>query len=87
MIDVLDLSGYKNVVVRFKESTTDLKLGADRFPEKLKSFQDWRPQLDTFEPLEYVDLRFQDRVYFKPRQSPEDSSASTLRRRQGNAKK
>ncbi len=87
MIDVLVLSGYKNVVVRLRESTTDLKLGADRFPEKLKSFQDWRPQLETFEPLEYVDLRFQDRVYFKPCQSPEDSSVSTLRRRQENAKK
>lgn len=86
-IDVLDLSGYENVVVRLKGSTTDLKLGADRFSEKLKSLQDWRPQLNTFEPLEYVDLRFQDRLYFKPHQNPEESLSSILRRRQGNAKK
>lgn len=85
-IEVLDLSGYENVVVRLRGSTTDYKLGADRFLEKLNSLQDWRPQLDIFEPLEYVDLRFQDRLYFKPQQSPEGSSSPTLRRRQGNAK-
>lgn len=85
-IDVLDLSGYKSVVVRMEGSTTDLKLGGSRFPEKLKSFQDWRPHLEPFEPLDYVDLRFQNRVYFKPRQSSEDSSISTLRRRQEHAK-
>lgn len=80
-IDVLDLSDYENVVVRLKGSSTHLKLGADRFPEKLKSFHDWRPQLEGFEPLEYVDLRFQDRLYFKTRQSPDGSSFPALVRR------
>ena len=34
-IEVLDLSDYENVVIRLKGSITQLKLGADRFPEKL----------------------------------------------------
>ncbi len=85
-IDVLDLSEYENVVVRLKGSTTYLKLGADRFPEKLQSLQDWRPQLEEFEPLEYVDLRFHDRLYFKTRQNSDGSPFPSLRRRQSNAK-
>lgn len=85
-IDVLDLSGYESVIVRFKGSTTEIKLGADRFHEKLKTLQDWQPQLDKFEPLEYVDLRFSDRLYFKPRQGPDGSPSATQRRRHENAK-
>lgn len=65
-IEFLDLTEYANVVIQLKEEKTQLKLGEDQFPQKLEAFRQIQPKLEKFEPLEYVDLRFEDRLYLKP---------------------
>lgn len=65
-IEKLDLSGYENVTVKLKGLEMKLKLGCDRFSEKLSFFQEYLSKLERFRPLEYVDLRFDDRLYLKP---------------------
>jgi cell division septal protein FtsQ len=69
-LEVLDLSEYANVVVKMEGDDTRLKLGADQFHQKLKTFRQYQPRLEKFEPLAYVDLRFQDRLYLKAQQEP-----------------
>lgn len=68
-IEVLDLSEYANVVVKMEGDETRLKLGADQFHQKLKTFRQYQPRLERFKPLAYVDLRFQDRLYIKTQQN------------------
>lgn len=69
-IEMLDLTDYGNVTAKFKESEMYFKLGQDQFSQKLKLFQKLQPKLERFGPLEYVDLRFQDRLFIKPEHYP-----------------
>jgi cell division septal protein FtsQ len=69
-IEILDLTDYGNITAKLRSSGVNLKLGGDNFLQKLKIFQEWRSNLERFGPLEYVDLRFQDRLYIKPQQHP-----------------
>lgn len=66
-IEALNLSEYENIQVKHKDSPTWIKIGHDRFSEKLQIYQSERANLERFGALEYVDLRIQDRVYFKPK--------------------
>ena len=70
---MLNLSEFKNIQVKQKGSATWIKLGHDRFSEKLQIFQSERANLEKFGIMDYVDLRFQDRLYFKPRVRLADS--------------
>ncbi len=65
-VDTVDLTEYENVKVRFKESQTWLVLGEDQFYEKMKLYFAQTSFLNQFGPLEYVDLRFEERIYIKP---------------------
>ncbi|MCK4431560.1 MAG: FtsQ-type POTRA domain-containing protein [Candidatus Aminicenantes bacterium] len=65
-IDLLDLSDYENVSIRLKESQTWLILGNDQYAEKLRLFRQISAKLEKQGALEYVDLRFEDRLYIKP---------------------
>ncbi len=65
-IETLDLTDYENVKAKFKGSETILILGSEAFSEKLNFFRQWYSQLQGFGSLEYVDLRFSDRLYIKP---------------------
>ncbi len=66
-IESLDLSQMDAILLTFKEKPTRLLLGAERFQEKIEFFQASLPSLENeIGPLEYVDLRFDDRVYIKP---------------------
>lgn len=66
-IETLDLSEYENVKVKHKESDTWIKLGNDRFSEKLQLYQSERKNLEKYGTLDYVDMRIQNRLYFKPK--------------------
>ncbi|MFQ6109066.1 MAG: cell division protein FtsQ/DivIB [Candidatus Aminicenantales bacterium] len=68
-VELLDLSEYANVTIKLKGEETRLKLGADHFSRKLQIFRSYRTKLEALCPLEYVDLRFDDRLYIKPRKS------------------
>ncbi len=66
-VESLDLSDLGDVVLQFRGSSTRIKLGADDFAQKLDHYQQniarWESEHGV---LEYVDLRFPDRVIIKP---------------------
>ena len=65
-VEEVDIVSLLNVRVRLKGSSTRLLFGHDRFEEKYASFRSYRKKLEALGPLDYVDLRFDDRFYFKP---------------------
>lgn len=68
-VEILDLSGYQNVTLQFKNSPTRIILGDDQFRQKLDLFDEYQKTwTNQFGPLDYADLRFSDRVYFRPLQ-------------------
>ncbi len=69
-LGVLDLTDYNNVIVQLKNKQTRLILGNDHFAQRLKSFQKYSSRLDRYGELEYVDLRFDGRIYIKPKNNP-----------------
>lgn len=64
-VETLNLSDYGNVSLKFKESSTWIILGDDKFSEKLDLYHKKRAELEQHGMLEYVDLRIPSRVYFK----------------------
>lgn len=66
-IKTLDLTDYGWISLALRNDSTKIILGQDKFEEKLKFFHEHQKDLKLrFGPLEYVDLRFQDRIYIKP---------------------
>ncbi|MDH7512996.1 MAG: cell division protein FtsQ/DivIB [Clostridiales bacterium] len=66
-VEALDFSQVDSVSLTFRDRPTRLILGTDRFLEKIQFFLSSLPRLESSHgPLEYVDLRFDDRIYFKP---------------------
>jgi len=75
-VESLDLSDLGDVILRFRGSPTKIKLAADQFAQNLDYFRQnialWESEQGS---LEYVDLRFPDRVIFKPlKNQPEAES-------------
>jgi cell division protein FtsQ len=63
-ISQLDVSDPRNAVVLVDQETARVRLGDDRFAERLQSYVDLVPALREQVPdIEYVDLRFGERVY------------------------
>jgi len=65
-IAVIDLSEYENVSLRLKGSETWLKLGNDRFNEKIRLFHNSTPLFEKYGPLVYIDFRCKDRLILQP---------------------
>jgi cell division protein FtsQ len=66
-IVALDLSQNDSVSLYLKDQRTKIILGSEGFSQKLKFYQSNRERLETqYGPLDYVDLRFDDRIYLKP---------------------
>ena len=76
MIDIIDLSEFENVIIQLKGINERIILGNDRYSQKIKFFQKNNKKLEKYRPLEYVDLRFQDRIILKPQQIPQKSAIS-----------
>ncbi|NOR14122.1 MAG: FtsQ-type POTRA domain-containing protein [Candidatus Aminicenantes bacterium] len=68
-VQVVNLSQYDNVQVKLKDFPAWIKLGHDRFFEKLQTLDSERLFLERFDALEYVDLRLPERIYFKAQTS------------------
>jgi cell division protein FtsQ len=63
-ISQLDVSDPRNAVVIVDQDTTRVRLGDERFVERLQSYVELAPSLREQVPaMEYVDLRFGERVY------------------------
>lgn len=62
----VDVSNPRDAVVMFDDDPTWLHLGDAQFAERLQRYLDLRPALrDRFGTLDYVDLKFDERVYVR----------------------
>jgi cell division septal protein FtsQ len=66
-ISQIDVADVRDAAVILKGDTTLLRVGEDRFAERLQSYLDIAPALRARVPeMDYVDLRFDERVYVRP---------------------
>ncbi|MSO56621.1 MAG: FtsQ-type POTRA domain-containing protein [Acidobacteria bacterium] len=73
-ISQIDVSDARNAVVLLEGDPTLIRLGNERFVERLQSYFEIAPALRERVPvMDYVDLRFDERVYVRP--SPFDESS------------
>ncbi len=66
-ISQIDVSDSRNAVVLLEGDPTFIRLGNERFVERLQSYHELAPALREHVPaIDYVDLRFDERVYVRP---------------------
>jgi cell division septal protein FtsQ len=66
-ISQIDVSDSRNAVVLLDGDPTLIRLGHERFVERLQSYYELAPALREQVPtIDYVDLRFDERVYVRP---------------------
>lgn len=66
-VSQIDVSDARDAVVILKGDTVMVRVGADRFVERVQSYLDLEPALrDRIPQIDYVDLRFDERVYVRP---------------------
>jgi len=69
-VSQIDVTDVRDVVVILKGDTAMVRVGDDRFAERLQSYVDLSPALRERVPdIDYVDLRFDERVYVRPQGS------------------
>ena len=67
-VSQIDVSDLHDAVVLLDDDTAQLHLGEDRFLERLRSYLEVASALRERVPdIDYVDLRFEERVYVRPR--------------------
>jgi cell division protein FtsQ len=66
-VSQIDVSDARNAVVLLDGDPTSIRLGNERFVERLQAYFDLAPALREQVPnIDYVDLRFDERVYVRP---------------------
>ena len=66
-ISQIDVSDSRNAVVLLEGDPTLIRLGNERFVERLQSYLELAPALRERVPvIDYVDFRFDERVYVRP---------------------
>jgi cell division protein FtsQ len=66
-VSQIDVSDAHDAVVMLEDDPALLHLGAERFVDRLQSYVDLAPTLRERVPeIDYVDLRFDERVYVRP---------------------
>lgn len=79
-ISQIDVVDPRNAVVLLEGDPTLIRLGSERFVDRLQAYFELAPALRERVPaIDYVDLRFDERVYVRP--SLEESSVRAERRR------
>jgi len=74
-ISQIDVSDLRDAVVVLKDDTALLRLGEEAFVERLQSYVELAPALrERVENIDYVDLRFDERVYVKPQKGRSSGS-------------
>jgi len=67
LISQVDVTDVRDAVVILKGDTAFVRVGGERFVERLESYLDLVPALRERVPvIDYVDLRFDERVYVRP---------------------
>lgn len=78
-ISQIDVSDARNAIVLLDGDPTSLRLGNERFVERLQSYFDLAPTLRERVPdIDYVDLRFDERVYVRPGSDGTAKAPSTV---------
>jgi cell division septal protein FtsQ len=66
-VSQIDVSDLNDAVIVLKDDTALVRVGDDHFVERLQSYVDLAPALKERIPnIDYVDLRFDERVYVRP---------------------
>jgi cell division protein FtsQ len=79
-VSQIDVGDAHNAVIVLKDDATLLRIGDERFVERLQSYVELAPALRERVPdIDYVDLRYDERVYVRS-QRP-DGAAQRSRRR------
>jgi cell division protein FtsQ len=66
-VSQVDVSDVRDGVVILKDDTALVRLGDDQFVERLQSYLDLAPALrERVNGIDYVDLRFDERIYVRP---------------------
>ncbi len=69
-VSELDVRDARDAVLLLKGDTTLVRLGNEQFAERLQSYLDLAPALrERIAGIDYVDLRFDERVYIRPQRS------------------
>ena len=75
-ISQIDVSDLHNAVVIFSGDPALVYLGDDRFLPRLESYEELASTLrDRVPDIDYVDLRFDDRIYVRPASAPKSAAA------------
>jgi cell division protein FtsQ len=70
-VSQIDVSDARDAVVILKNDTALVRIGDDQFAERLQSYLDLVAALREKVPhIDYVDLRFGERVYVRPQRRP-----------------
>ena len=81
-VSEIDVSDARDAVLLLEGDTTLVRLGDGQFAERLQSYLDVAPALrERIPAIDYVDLRFDERVYVRPlgSQSPPQPVRENLR--------
>jgi len=66
-VSQIDVSDARNAIVLLDGDPTSVRLGDERFVERLQSYFELAPALrDRVSGIDYVDMRFDERVYVRP---------------------
>ena len=80
-VSQIDVTDPRDAVVILDQDTALLHLGEARFVERLQSYLELAPTLRERVPaIDYVDLRFDERVYVRPGRSPGPVAPASQRR-------
>ena len=83
-VSQIDVSDPRDAVVILDQDTALLRLGDEQFLERLRSYVELEGRLRERVPeIDYVDLRFGERVYVGAAQGSEAAGVSVLPRRPG----
>ncbi len=75
-VSQVDVRDSRDAVVILKSDPALVRLGDDQFVERLQSYVDLAPALrERVADIDYVDLRFDDRIYVRPQASPQGRGA------------
>jgi cell division protein FtsQ len=82
-VSELDVRDARDAVLLLKGDTTLVRLGNEQFAERLQSYLDLAPVLrERVAGIDYVDLRFDERVYVRPQGSGSRPQPSSRKPRQ-----
>ena len=83
-VSQIDVSDARNAVVLLEGDPTLLRLGSERFVERLQSYFELAPALREQVPaIDYVDLRFDERVYVRPAPDSKARGPKTIPAKRG----